>query len=853
MAKVVHPHLTDEIEARAYQLESLKTALGGSTLMVMPTGFGKTAVQWMMMAEHLRRGAKKILLIAPTTGLVDQQWRMAKERLAVDESTLVKYTGDTSPAKREELWASATIVFATAQVIDNDVVSEKISLDDVALLIVDEAHHAVGNHAFAKVGRHYRRQAKHPRVLAATASPGTKEEQIRAVAKELNIGFLNYTRKSDPLLTPYAVELDVNLHYLDLPEQLQHIINPVQAYYTKEVESLQRLGFLAPVQYVSSKHLEKAQLRASRAIQHRDVRAYDAARKIADLRRLLMVLNLIQTQGMGSTKLFLDRAEEEQSGERKTSRFINTPIIRNLRDSLKDCEEFHPKHEAMKDLVDSAFQTNPEGKVILFTEFRDTVDLLAEKFDTHETVRPGRFIGQSSRGSSKGMSTKEQLAQLEKFRQGEINLLIATSVGEEGLDVPAADMVILYEPVPSAIRLIQRRGRTARQRDGSVHVLIAKETKDVYVQNASELQEERMNAILTKMVLTNSLQNYPGPQSDATAFSIDTDEQSTLNVDEYIEHERNRLKPAQEETEPEVVTTNDHRVVHQVAEPIPPEFLRTKQQKGLFDFTKEPTKRVNVPTKEPHPMRTTILFDATENLLDSVGHATQNAVDEMSTSNPNDMLVHLDYRESRSTLPAYLRSLGCKVELTYLPAGDIRLSERILVERKTSSDLGESIKDGRLLHQCRKLIAGSSRPMLVIETGEGDEHRLHPNAVLGALAFITVELRIPVVLTKNALETAHFLHIAKEHEHEFLTSFHDLVRSTPAKEMQGPSMSALMEIDAMESEVPDWVDTRIQLISEKVQEFIIKNFDFDEEKVQQKIRENPTFGLVASFFVDEES
>ncbi len=852
MAKIVHPLLTDEIEARAYQLESLKTALGGSTLMVMPTGFGKTAVQWMMMAEHLHRGAKKILLIAPTTGLVDQQWRMAKERLAVDESTLVKYTGDTSPAKRRELWDSAAIVFATAQVIDNDVLSDRIALDDVSLLIVDEAHHAVGNHAFAKVGRHYRRQAKSPRVLAATASPGTKEDQIRAVAKELNIGFLNYTRKSDPLLAPYAVELDVNLHYLDLPGQLQHIINPVQAYYMKEVESLQRLGFLAPVQYVSSKHLEKAQLRASRAIQHRDVRAYDAARKIADLRRLLMVLNLIQTQGMGSTKLFLDRADEEQSRERKTSRFINTPIIRNLRESLSDCEEFHPKHSAMKDLVDSAFQTNPDGKVILFTEFRDTVDLLVEKFDSHEMVRPGRFIGQSSRGSSKGMSTKEQLAQLEKFRQGEVNLLIATSVGEEGLDVPAADMVILYEPVPSAIRLIQRRGRTARQRDGSVHVLITKETKDVYVQNASEHQEERMNAVLTKIVATNTLQNYPGTHSDVTAFSIYTDEATTLNVEEYIEHERSRLKPAQEEPEPELVIDNDRRIVHDVAEPIPPEFLRTKQQKGLFDFEKAPTKVGAVQIKEPHPMRTTILFDATEDLLDSVGHATQSAVDEMSALSSNDMLIHLDYRESRSTLPAYLRSLGCKVELTYLPAGDIRLSERILIERKTSSDLGESIKDGRLLHQCRKLIAGSSRPMLVIETGEGEEHRLHPNAVLGALAYITVELRIPVVLTKNALETAHFLHIAKEHEHALLKSFHDLVRSTPAKEMQGPSISALMEIDAMESKIPDWVDTRIQFISEKVQEFIINNFDFDEDIVQQKIRDNPTLGMVASFFMNEE-
>lgn len=854
MANIRHPFLNDGIEARAYQLESLNTALGGSTLMVMPTGFGKTAVQWMLMAEYIGKGASKILLIAPTTGLVDQQWRMATERLNIENDRLVKYTGDTPPAKREVLWKDATVVFATAQVIDNDVVSNKISLKEVALLIVDEAHHAVGNHAFAKVGRHYRRQATHPRILAATASPGTREDQIKSVAKELNIGFLHFTKKSDVLLQPYAVDLEVTTHYLELPEELRMIIQPIQQQYQQEVDSLQRLGFLAPVQFVSSKHLDQAQQRASRAIAHRDVRAYDAARKIADLRRILMVLNLLQTQGMGSTKLFLDRADEEQSDERKTSRFIRLPFISQLRQSLDDCEEFHPKFSAMKQLIRSAFELNPDGKVILFTEFRDTVDLLAQEFSNDEVITPGRFIGQSTRGSSKGMSTKEQLEQLKSFRDGDINLLIATSVGEEGLDVPAADMVLLYEPVPSAIRLIQRRGRTARQRDGSVHVLIAKDTKDVYVQNASEQQEERMHAILNKMVLNHTLQHFPSSTSDSTSFEI-LEDGKTMSVDEFISNEKVRLTHAEEEQPKSKVESVPERIVHSVAEPLPPEYLRSKKQKGLFDFggeqhNEQPEGHIR---HRIHPLRQTILFDASENELDSIGRTAMAEVDNLKSVQYSDQLVYLDYRESRSTLPAYLKSLGCKVELTYLPAGDIRLSERVLVERKTSVDLGQSIKDGRLLNQCRKLVAGSSRPLLVVEVGSGTEQRLHPNAILGAIAFITVDLGIPVVMTQNAMETAQFIALAKQREDAFLQAFHQLGLNTPEHELNGPSMAALMELEALDGEVPDWATERMSMISTFIEEFLVEHFDFEVQEIRACLQENPTLGILSELLAKQAS
>ena len=75
-------------------------------------------------------------------------------------------------------------------------------------------------------------------------------------------------------------------------------------------------------------------------------------------------------------------------------------------------------------------------------------------------------MGQATKDAEKGLSQKKQIAALTRFREGEFKVLIATSVGEEGLDVPSTDLVIFYEPVPSEIRSIQRKGRTGRSASG---------------------------------------------------------------------------------------------------------------------------------------------------------------------------------------------------------------------------------------------------------------------------------------------------------------------------------------------------------------------------------------------------
>ncbi len=759
MPQVVHPLLSDGVEARGYQLRSLERILSFSSLMVMPTGFGKTAVEWMTMADFLRKGSNKIVLIAPTTGLVDQQRTMAVERLNLDEERIVSYTGETGPQKREALWNQATVVMATPQVIRNDAMNGIIDLAEVDLLILDEAHHATGNHAYAQVGNLYQRTNPKGRVLAATASPGSTLRNINEVRTNLNAHNLDLCKRDEPLLSDYDVDMNIHTHTVDLPRALETLITPLRTHFNEEVSHLQRLGFMPTKEYIGTNDIERAQQSASRAIQQRDVRGYDAARRVADLRRIHILINLLQTQGTQVAKAFLNRAEEEGRSGRKTNRMLALPVIHQLRLALNDVGELHPKSSIVETLVKQEITAKPEGKVLIFTEYRDSVDRIVEVLRQHEGLEPDAFIGQSSRGSQKGMTQKQQLAQLNRFRSGEINVLVATSVGEEGLDVPAADLVVLYEPVPSAVRAIQRRGRTARQRAGSVHVLIAKNTRDAYVHRASERQEENMHRLMTRLVRQKQLnETYVVSEDALEAFSVKTDTE-TLPAKAFLEQELVRLAPVQEEEsnsiEPDIqpAKRNDN-----VAPPLRPDQIRPQAQASLFHFDQP----------APTPAESAKLRAN----MDVVLNAAEEEIASLSDVRGQGEVIYIDHREARSTLPSYLKGLGFKTSFTQLPYGDLRLSERVLIERKSARDLLESVKSGRLLNQCRSLAASAQRPLLMIETGGEGQYSVHPNAVLGALAHITLDLGVPVVMVKGPLEAAHFIAVAVRQEHEALERLH---------------------------------------------------------------------------------
>ena len=582
-----HPFLRDGIEARGYQIEATQACIRCSTLLVMPTGFGKTAVQWNCIADALESGMSKIVITAPTVGLVEQQRRMILERILIDEDNVRTYTGGDRPAKRGAIWEDATIIIATPQVIRNDVDSGLIHLGDVGLLIIDEAHHAKGNHATGQVADRYQRQAKVPWLVAATASPGSTQRSIEQLWNRLNVKRIYVAKREDDLLKPYAVDMNVATIRVMLDSTTLALLEPLEAHQFEETDALKRQGFLAPTEHLTAGLIEEAAQRASVAISRRDPRGYDAARRISDVRRMHMLLDLLKTQGLRSARSYLERADEQRrEGERSTSRFLKKQVIHNFRQSVQEMDECHPKSGIVRQLVEEHLEQNPDERILIFSEYRDTVDHLVNDLNQIEGAIVDRFIGQSKRGKREGMSQKQQLAQLDKFRNGEMNVLVATSVGEEGLDVPSASMVLFYEPVSSAIRAIQRRGRTARERSGSVHVLVANNTRDVHVLHASRNREKRMHNVLARMRLETPIGSFEiRKDGNLLEFEVSVDDIKIPSLT-FLKDERLRLKSIEEVAEEE---KNASQEATATISKQPELHTRSRSQKSLFDFEEDST------------------------------------------------------------------------------------------------------------------------------------------------------------------------------------------------------------------------------------------------------------------------
>jgi Fanconi anemia group M protein len=159
----------------------------------------------------------------------------------------------------------------------------------------------------------------------------------------------------------------------------------------------------------------------------------------------------------------------------------------------------HPKVEKIFEIVRDELEKNGKVKIIVFSQFRDTASLISKKLNEIPKIKSKIFVGQTKKtdeSGSTGMSQKSQKKIIEDFSSGKINVLCATSIGEEGLDIPEVNAVIFYEPIASAIRTIQRAGRTARLMQGKLIMLITKKTRDEAYYYASKAKEKRMHSAI---------------------------------------------------------------------------------------------------------------------------------------------------------------------------------------------------------------------------------------------------------------------------------------------------------------------------------------------------------------------
>jgi len=486
------------IKPREYQEKIFETARKKNTLAILPTGTGKTLIALMLTVDRFKKfPTEKIVMLAPTRPLIEQHIKSFEEKLPKGWADMQLFTGKTNAEKRKKIWQTAEIIFSTPQCIANDLDKSLYNLSDVSLLVVDEAHRCLKNYAYNKVAQKYKEQAENPRILALTASPGSDKSKIKEICENLAIEEVELRTRESPDVKPYLQELEFEKIEVDYPEDFITIKVLLEEIYNQKIQELKnrQIIFHTPNKIT----LLQLQTKLMNELRHqKDGNKMQAVSATAQALKIAHAIELAETQTVNSLleymrDLYKQAAEKKSRGVQiitKDPRFTKAYTL------ATQLNKEHPKVEKLYEEIKNQFKKNNNSKVIVFAQFRETVRIIKETLNKIEEVKAEIFVGQAQKSNSKGQTTglkqKEQKEMIDKFKSGEINVLVATSIAEEGLDIPEVSMVIFYEPVPSAIRKIQRAGRTARLAPGQLKILITKNTRDQIYHYASGAKEKKM-------------------------------------------------------------------------------------------------------------------------------------------------------------------------------------------------------------------------------------------------------------------------------------------------------------------------------------------------------------------------
>jgi Fanconi anemia group M protein len=748
------PLLVDGLlEKRRYQLRLAETAGSEHTLVCLPTGLGKTAVSLLVTAHRLAERGGMSVLLAPTKPLVQQHAAFYREALSIDDEEIVVFTGDVRPDDRAELWDSSRVVCATPQVIENDLVGNRVSLADVTHLTFDECHRATGNYAYNYIADRYHTDATDPLVTAMSASPGGDKEEILTVCDNLGVRDVAVMTEDDADVAEHTYRTDVEWEHVELPETVIEIRDALNEVIKERLTKLKQLG----VTTSTDPNMSQSQLNAMRAklqelINSDNADGYEGMSAHAEIMKLRRAVELVETQSVESLRRYFERQREDakSSGASKASqRFVSDPRVKESMRKAEAFEDLHPKFRRARILLAQTLGIENGERVIVFTESRDTAETLTEFLGEHFDTR--RFVGQGDREGSDGMTQTEQKETLEEFRAGEFEVLVSTSVAEEGLDVPDVDLVLFYEPVPKGIRSIQRKGRTGRASDGRVVVLLAEDTRDEAFFWMAKNEEDRMEEELRKLKdLEGEIEAEIAKQADLESFEDANGERN--EGDDNTPSDGVSESSTDEPAVADASADNSGATADASAGTDDPDTADTaletagSGQAGLTDFANE---------------------TAVE--TDREADGDDGTVAEAAPDGETVEIV-ADQRELDSHIARDLSTReGIETRLETLAVGDYVLSDRVVVERKGVDDFLDTLVGGdrSMFEQVGAAARHYARPVVVIEGDRLYESRnVHPNAIRGALASLAVDFGASVMQTADADGTADLLEVIARREQE---------------------------------------------------------------------------------------
>ncbi len=508
------------ISPRDYQRKIYQTCIEKNCLVVLPTGLGKTLIALMITIDRMKKfPGQKVVFLAPTRPLAEQHLVSYKKYLPELFADIQLFTGKVDAKDRKKIWQTADIIFSTPQCVANDLRKGLYDLKDVCLLIEDEAHRCLKNYDYNFIAKRYKSEGENKRIVGLTASPGSDSAKIKQICENLSIEEVELRTRDSPDVKPYLQELTFEKVSVDLPPEFEEMRQVLKNLFDKYIEELKTRNVLyGPVSKIALLELQK-KISASIGRGNQNYSYMLAASACAQAIKLQHALELLETQTLYSFNQYLKDLLEQASKQKSKGvvKLVSNPqfnYVFSQSTELLAKKREHPKLDKLIEIVKS--QENP--KIIVFTQFRDTASNISKKLNEIDGIKSKVFVGQAKKSradSSTGLSQKEQKKIIQEFSCGEINVLCATSIAEEGLDIPEVSLVVFYESVPSAIRKIQRAGRTARLAQGKLIMLITRNTRDETFYYVSRSREKKMHSAISEV-------------KDHLANKTKTDKQTTL-------------------------------------------------------------------------------------------------------------------------------------------------------------------------------------------------------------------------------------------------------------------------------------------------------------------------------------
>ncbi len=475
---------TSLMEPRAYQVNIIKGVLSGrNSLVVLPTGLGKTLIAIFAIAKALHDG-KKALILAPTKPLSQQHHDSLTRLLKADSASILLLTGTIAAAKRKALEGQARVIAATPQTIANDLSSARLSMEGIGVVVFDECHRGVGRYAYTYIANECKLRGV--QVVGLTASPGSNKKRIDELIETFGIENIEIRGSTDSDVMPYIMGKSHEVIYVDNGPAINGMLTRLKPVIDEHLMKLHTMGLS---RFTSFESMPKGRLLEIGGnidrLQAQNYK-YGALFNYIYVLDLTHAYDLLATEGIYPFISYMDSLQHKEKKSRSVESILKNPgVVEALGMARKAYEEGeeHPKMVRLLELM----RTSLRGKsVIVFVQYRSTIKRLTEILNLNG-VDSVAFVGKTG-----GVTQSQQEQTILDFRKGAHQVLVATSIGEEGLDIPAVDAVVFYEPIPSEIRNIQRKGRAGRMKFGEVFILVARGTKDEAYLMISRIREKRM-------------------------------------------------------------------------------------------------------------------------------------------------------------------------------------------------------------------------------------------------------------------------------------------------------------------------------------------------------------------------